>query len=105
MPNMNTHYKVVNINGTSKNKCSCLSWIEHWRSFTGGTRTTCSVLGCSNTDLVGAHVQLEDYRFTRNWWIVPICRSHNNRYNFQGMFIDSRTSLASANVSNTCGRR
>lgn len=103
MPNMNTHFQVTNINGTSKNTCRCASWLKHWRRFTRGRRTTCSVLGCTRRDLVGGHVKISDQRHNRSWWIVPICRDHNNTWNTTDMFIDSRTSLAPANVSETCG--
>lgn len=101
---MNTHYKIVNIKGTSKNLCACSSWIEHWRKTTEGTRTTCAVIGCGRKDVVGAHVHIEDDRYTRHWWIVPLCRSHNHVSHTEPMFIDSRTSLASANIGMTCCR-
>lgn len=100
IPNHNTHYLILNIDGTSGLKCGCGSWINHWRRFTRGTRNTCSVLGCQRTDIVGAHVLLADNRRNSDWWIVPLCNKHNHYQ--EGMWIDSRTKLASADPDVTC---
>lgn len=66
--------KVINISGTSQNKCSCGSWLEHWKKFSGKSATMCSEKYCIEKDIVGAHVQkLNDNK----WYIIPLCQSHN----------------------------
>lgn len=104
MANRNTHYLVRNINGTSKIKCWCRNWIAHWRSVTGKMTPTCSCLGCSRAGEVGAHVQIVDARFYREWYIVPLCKGHNHYRNTDTMFVKRSTELVPASVSQTCGR-
>ena len=48
------------------------SWLETWRRKTGSTRTTCCVMGCSRTDLVGGHVMKTDGRSSNEWWLVSV---------------------------------
>ncbi|HHG86728.1 MAG TPA: hypothetical protein ENJ82_18410 [Bacteroidetes bacterium] len=92
--------KVKNINGTSLNKCSCGSWMQHWRNFSGQKATICRASGCSNDDLVGAHVQ-KDVAYDAKWYIVPFCNSHNKATG--SVELVSGTNLVSANKSKTCG--
>jgi hypothetical protein len=66
--------KIKNINGTAENKCSCGSWLDHWRRFSGQGAYFCSVLGCSSIDLIGAHIQKNG---DQSWYICPLCTSHN----------------------------
>jgi len=61
MASMNSHFKVKNINGTSgqpyanSGSKTGSSWLQIWRDQTGSDRTTCCVLQCARTDLVGGH--------------------------------------------------
>lgn len=94
--------KVNNINGTSQNKCNCGSWLAHWERFTGESIPAyCPELGCMQKPEVGAHVQ-KDGSTDRNWYIIPLCNTHNKQVG--GSLIVSDISLASANVANTCGK-
>ena len=102
--NRNTHYAVRNINGTTKNKCDCKSWLAHWRFASGSIRGVCAVVPCNNEAQVGAHVRIVDGRCYQSWWIVPFCKKHNHYRNTEEMFIDCRTVLISANVRVTCQR-
>lgn len=95
--------KVKNINGTSDTICKCGSWLNHWKKFSGqNTPLTCPVVGCKNTDLVGAHVQLDSYT-DNNWYIYPLCNSHNVR----GGTLDVSNSfnLVRANKAETCDKK
>ena len=99
MATMNSHFKVKNINGTSGERyansgsMTGSSWLQIWREHTGSNRTTCCVLECPHTDLVGGHVMKCDGRSSNEWWLAPICNMHNNHNNTQEMFIDSRVTL------------
>jgi hypothetical protein len=100
-PNKNTHFVMRNINGTSKKRYANSgsktgeSWLKIWRSQTGSNRSTCCVHNCSRTDLVGGHVMKCDGRSSNEWWLAPICNSHNNHTNKDEMFIDMRITLIS----------
>lgn len=99
MATMNSHFKVRNINGTSGDRYAKSSsktgssWLAVWRRETGSSRAQCCVLDCSRTDLVGGHVMKVDGRSSNEWWLAPICNSHNNHSNTKEMFIDSRITL------------
>jgi hypothetical protein len=97
MPNMHTHYSVINVGGTSGRKCACGSWLAHWRKYSKSTRAMCSVLGCSSDAAHGAHVMLVDKRHDRGHYIVPMCNGCNHPNNTKEMFIDSRVEPISAN--------
>jgi hypothetical protein len=92
--------KVKNINGTTGRNCSCGGWIHHWRKFGNQTATVCRAKGCTNKDLVGAHVQ-KDVKSNNNWYIVPFCNKHNKSE--AKVELVSGTKLISANISSTCG--
>ena len=102
--NTNGHlnWRVVNVEGSTWRKCYCVSWIDHWREYSGGTRQSCSRLGCTNPAQVGAHVRIDDYRTSRNIYIVPLCKACNHWRNGESMFIDRRTHLVPGNVALTC---
>lgn len=95
--------KVININGTSSNKCNCDSWLAHWKKFSGQSVTMCVESSCIKTDLVGAHVQ-KDSTTDKNWYIIPLCTTHNAKRG-ENINIADTTKLVSANVSETCGKR
>lgn len=95
--------KVKNINGTSAKTCKCGSWLDHWKKFSGQPLpANCAEVTCSQKPEVGAHVQ-KDSATDSNWYIVPLCKTHNAQ---TGKSLDIRDSvkLASANVSQTCGK-
>ncbi len=92
---------VRNINGTSQNRCSCGSWIKHWRNFSGQTANVCRARGCSRRDLHGAHVQ-KAYTSDQKWYIVPLCTYHNRSRG--NIALVPYTKLVSANKSKTCGQ-
>ena len=91
-----------NINGSSDRSptCKCGSWKNHWLNFSGARvwPSSCSVKGCTNAADVGAHVQ---YKTNGDWYIVPMCYSHNN---MQGQSVElcDDTRTAPANRSKTC---
>ena len=58
---------------------SLISWYE---SRGGNLVSRCSVKYCdNNSDLIGAHVLLEEYPTTDFYFILPMCKTHNLRYN------------------------
>lgn len=92
--------KVKNINGTSQNSCSCGSWLQHWRNYSGQQANICRAAGCSRSDLAGAHVQ-KDVNYDNNWYIVPFCTMHNRTSDT--IELVAGTVLVSANKKATCG--
>lgn len=91
---------VRNINGTSPYTCNCGSWLAHWKKFSGQTISSfCSEKSCTNTDLVGAHVQKTGN--DDSWYIVPLCNKHNQKTST--LEISDSVKLVSANRAVTCG--
>ena len=96
--------KVRNINGTSDNTCKCSSWLNHWEKFSGqAIPTYCPEKTCTQKPEVGAHVQ-KDSSTDNSWYIVPLCKKHNGETG-KSLEISDSVKLASANVSNTCGKK
>ena len=96
--------KVINVNGTSDNTCTCYSWLEHWKKFNTLRRSVppcCHVVRCVRTPTVGVHVQKEGGDMS--WFIVLLCAEHNGKTG-QSLELSDLTSLASANVNETCGK-
>lgn len=82
--------KVKNVNGTSrfKSPANYNNWQEYWEEQSGRTASRCSAVDChahGRSNLVGAHVQKVD-SFDHNWYIVPLCKSCNNRIGY--FFVD-----------------
>jgi len=96
--------RVKNINGTSDNTCKCGSWLKHWKRFGGSVPYSyCAEITCNGSQEVGAHVQMDNSTDV-NWYIIPLCNSHNAKTG--GSFdLMVGTTLVSANVSQTCGKR
>ena len=95
--------RVKNINGTSDNTCKCGTWLEHWKKFSGQSLPTyCPETKCIQKPEVGAHVQRDNSADT-SWYIVPLCKTHNGQTG-ESIEISDSTKLASANVSETCGK-
>ncbi len=93
--------KVKNINGTSDNTCSCGSWLAHWEKFSNiSLGKYCYETKCINKPEVGAHVQKDSYG-DNDWYIVPLCKTHNGKRDQVLELVDSAT-LVSANKSKTC---
>lgn len=91
--------RVKNINGTSGNKCKCGSWIDHWKIHSKQKTNYCVEKNCTNTDLVGAHVQ--NTTSDMSWYIIPLCSTHNK--SIGELEILDNCILVSANVKETCG--
>ena len=90
--------KAKNIKGTSDNTCNCDSWLDHWKSFGGGSLPAyCSSIGCSGKPEAGAHVQKES---DNNWYIIPLCNSCNKLSD--SLDVSDATIFVSANTSETC---
>ena len=92
---------LTNINGTSDNQCSCGSWLNHWKKYSGQTITQCPVLNCYDTGLVGAHVQ-RAYSAGNKWYICPLCATHNK--STDALQVTDSINLVSANKSETCDK-
>jgi hypothetical protein len=93
--------KVKNKKGTESLKCNCVSWLAHWERFSKQKASNCSVMGCWDTDLVGAHVN-QVYSTDYETYIVPLCRGHNKSDDILDV---GSTILISSNVSKTCGKQ
>ena len=94
--------KVKNFSGIRVNNCSCGSWLEHWKKFSGQPLSIfCAVLDCVQKPEVGARVQKEGTD-DPGWYIVPLCKSHNDRF-WSSYYITEAVTLVSTNVDKTCG--
>jgi uncharacterized protein YwlG (UPF0340 family) len=69
--------QIKNVTGTAGKECpSCDTWLDHWKKHSRQDATVCGVLGCSNTDVVGAHVRkVDNYDFAV--YIYPLCNGCN----------------------------
>jgi len=96
--------KVTNVDGTTDTICKCGTWLGHWKKFGGGALPSyCAEKICMNKPEVGAHVQ-KDSSTDKSWYIVPLCSQHN-RETEQSLNLADSTTLVSANVSQTCGKK
>jgi len=95
--------RVNNINGTSGRTCTCGSWLDHWKYFSGQALPVyCPEVKCTQKPEVGAHVQVGSSTDS-NWYIIPLCKKHNEETG-KSIDISDYVALVSANVSNTCGK-
>lgn len=71
---------VKNVNGSSRwpAPSGYSSWLDYWEKKSGKTVSICGASGCSNKDLVGAHVQKANST-DKKYYITPICHSCNQR--------------------------
>ncbi len=93
--------KVKNINGTANNSCSCGSWLDHWKRYSGQPIPAyCAEKSCIQRPDVGAHVQKDNF-LDSSWYIVPLCNAHNRKS--AALEIVDSVKLVPANVSMTCG--
>jgi len=94
--------KVNNLNGTSDKKCSCGSWLDHWKKFSRQyIPSRCPVKFCYNSPEVGAHIQ-KDSTYDKSWYVVPLCQKCNLK-SYGSLDISDSVVLVSANVGETCG--
>ena len=72
--------KVKNVPGSSRFPAPAgyKSWLDYWEKKTNSTKTICGASGCSNKELVGAHVQKVNST-DQKWYITPICNKCNQR--------------------------
>jgi len=91
--------EVYNLNGTSKLKCKCGSWLNHWNNFTKQSTEYCRAKGCMKKTTAGAHVK-KCVNYDQKHYIIPFCHEHNF---MEGCIeINTGTDLVSANKSITC---
>lgn len=85
--------------GTAERFCSCGSWKQHWIKYAKKNwPNSCSVSGCNNAPILGAHVANPQVDGER---IVPMCDECNK---LSGTFtLKVGTVVPSANQSSTCG--
>lgn len=94
--------KITNINGTSQTKCSCGSWLDHWKKFSGqSVPAYCPAKDCLKKDLIGAHVQKAGST-DQKWYIFPLCSVHNQAT--ESLEVSDSYKLVSANKQETCGK-
>lgn len=97
--NQNTNYYVKNIRGTSTHRRLGQTWTEYYVEQTGSRATRCCVIGCGGSFDVGAHVQIQDGRVDKGWYIVPFCSSCNHHTNTDIMAIKRSTILVPATIN------
>lgn len=87
-----------NKGGTGSRSCKCASWKNHWiNNSDKAWPSTCSVLGCSNSATLGAHVFNTSVTGER---IMPACNSCNK---LSGVFdLKGGIRLVEANKQKTC---
>ena len=99
--------KIKNEAGTAQRpKCSCGTWIDHWKKYSKKSPGQCSVAGCNNDATDGAHVTRpaannEDYK--THSYLVPMCRDHNVKHG-ETFTSKPNCTFVWANVSETCGK-
>ena len=88
--------QVHNIKGTSDRnpKNGCRSWLDFWIKKQGYKPKFCYCEACTEGEnLVGAHVQ-ESGKDTRDYWyILPLCRKHNNPHYTESFEVRDPTNL------------
>ena len=93
--------KIRNINGTSDTICSCGTWFDHWKKFSGQPSPAhCPAENCKKKDLIGAHVQTFGGSADWKWHIYPLCWSHNTHSG--ELEVSDAYNLVSANKRETC---
>lgn len=94
--------RVHNLNGISQDNCSCGSWLQHWKNYSGTPiPSECVEETCTREPEVGAHVQIDVSSI--NWYIIPLCSRCNKRAG--DLNIMDSTVLVPANKGETCERK
>jgi len=87
-----------NKNGTGVRTCKCGSWKNHWLNFSDNEwPSQCSVVGCKETPILGAHVINPDVKGEK---IVPMCGRCNQLD--EEFSLRDNVARVSANTANTC---
>lgn len=91
------YIRVKNLNGTSDNypPLGYTSWKEYWITVKGYWPAYCAVYGCTEAPTLAAHVKKVD-GLDDDWYIVPMCYSHNNQRG-EVLYVDDKY-LVKANV-------
>jgi hypothetical protein len=98
--NIVSRTEVVNIKGTGGLTCPCGGWLRHWENFGGQpVPGECPVVGCGETELIGAHVRHADGKDKKRY-IVPLCKSCNAVED--ALLTVEGVVLVSADKSQTC---
>jgi hypothetical protein len=93
--------RIKSMTVTTESPCTCGSWIEHWKKYSGQTLACCVEVSCTGKDLVGAHVQKAD-TMDSDWYIIPLCQAHSK---MQGEIeVSDNYKLVSADTLETCER-
>ena len=75
--------RVKNINGTANRTPPApyqnLTWLEFYKEKCGREHIFCVCKSCTNLVEVGAHVIKADIDTDDKWYIVPLCKSCNNK--------------------------
>ena len=95
--------KIKNINGISRNTCTCGSWLDHWKKFSHQSITYCAVNTCVQKDIVGALVQRDDPK-DNGWYVIPLCKKHSDAKG-QSLEVGVVYRIVTANVAETCGKQ
>lgn len=92
--------RVKNLRGTSRRKCECGSWREHWYNHTTrpSSRAICAVYGCGNLAEIGGHVLVVSGRFDGQHYIVPMCHLCNMIHPDDDIDLKLNVELISANA-------
>eukprot|EP00298_Acanthocystis_sp_HF-20_P027748 c5994_g1_i1.p1 GENE.c5994_g1_i1~~c5994_g1_i1.p1 ORF type:complete len:118 (+),score=15.24 c5994_g1_i1:3-356(+) len=79
--NNNNSTIVFGIKGTSQPRYTIDNLKWKFVHLYGSLPTNCAVKECGGAYEATAHVKFGDKRKTNEWSLVPMCSSHNNRYN------------------------
>lgn len=91
-----------NKGGTSVRKCKCGSWKDHWlRLAKKSWPTGCSVVNCSGSAELGAHVVNPK---SDKEWIVPFCKTCNGKATDETFTLINGITLVPANQAETCAK-
>ncbi len=93
--------RIKNMMVMSGRLCTCGSWIEHWKKYSGQTVACCVEVSCTGKDLMGVHVQKASTE-DGDWYIIPLCQAHSE---IQGEIeVSDNYKLVSADTLETCER-
>jgi hypothetical protein len=94
--------RLANVSGTSREACSCGSWLTHWLHFSGqSVPPHCPEVNCINRAEVGALVQKEGAS-DGAWYVVPLCRECAGKTG-ETIQISDAIRLVPAATNETCG--
>ncbi len=92
--------QIKNINGITKDNCSCGDWLNHWNNFTHKPAVFCAEIRCTQMfGLAGAFVQ--EIMDDTNWYVVPLCEKH--QVATEELTLINNITLVSSEREETCG--